>query len=175
MCARTPLERGARFKGVSVMADWVLKIFFLVLVFSLSACAKKSTSYFDLGKFGDQPCSFVEQHNGYEVSDAPIDALEKFRLDDFHLIRVGDGFGPSTPGLKVLNKLNDNETRCLGVALQNGEDKILMVGADHEFCRERAELSKKAWSYANSFNQTMLVLMIEKGLNNCEYFKKKPH
>jgi len=165
------LQRSDACYGVSVMPDRGKKVFFLILMFSIGACVKKDPPYNNFEDYFNQTCSFAGDHGDYHVSEASIDASNEFEDGSYHLIKVADGIGPSTPGLEMLESMNTNEVRCLGVELQNGKEVMLWVGADHEFCKERAELSEKATSYASSFNRVMLEKMILNKLNECETFK----
>jgi len=138
------------------------EIVILFFLFSLSACVSKAPTGLN------RTCSFANAHDNYETYEASSDALNEFSVGNFHLIRVADGIGPSSPGLDMLETLSTNDVLCLRKSLQTEKEVILWVGADYEFCKERNRLSEKATSYAGSFNKSMLTLMIKKGLHNCE-------
>lgn len=138
-----------------------------------SACASDPAFLKDTS-FMEKDCSFINQHDHYQVEDAKLDSMQAFSEGDYHLWRVADGIGPSTLGLdSVTSELTDAELTCLATELNRYEEKMLNVGTDVGFCKQQIELSKKANQYAHVFNATMLERMVSKGLHQCDLDKKR--
>lgn len=137
----------------------------LFLLLSATACVKSPSTYG--GVDTTQPCSFVKEHDKYNVEDAYLDASRSFSTSDLYLIELADGIGPSTLGTELLKTLSDDQVRCLGMKLEADKEVILWLGADYELCKERTELTKKGESYATVFNRTMLAKMIDERMHEC--------
>jgi len=133
-------------------------------ILSTSACVTKHRA--------SNTCSFINVLDKYDLSSPATQARKFFSEGKIYFVRIGDGIGPSTPGL---DELTQDEFQYFEICVfQNTEfskSEIIMVGADHEFCDQRKDVRKKAYDYAKKFNIEMYEKILSIEHDECAPYK----